>query len=168
MEVERGLTLDLPGRRVRSRPRYGGVALVSALSSHTVQLLAVALFVVALSTPLLFISRPAALTSDESLYLAEGLNIAQGKGLTYPWGDLINHRGPLLPAVLAADFKVLGTSLGSAYLVPKVVALVNALLLFLLGRRLFGPLAGGIAAVLAAGSSYLNGAATTLYVDAFQ
>ena len=85
MEASRGLLVGPLRERVAGGPGLIGAAATAIFSRPLAQFLAVAVLVVALSTPLLFISRPAALTSDESLYLAEGLNIAQGKGLTYPW-----------------------------------------------------------------------------------
>ena len=67
----------------------------------------------ALSVPLL-LAQPGRLTSDESLYLSEGMNLALGKGFTYTTGEPVHHRGPLYPALLAADFVMGGVSLGSA------------------------------------------------------
>lgn len=113
---------------------------------------------------LLAFARPAPLTSDESLYLSEAFNIAQGKGLTYPSGDPIVHRPPLFPALLAAAVKV-GGSWDAAYWVSKVIALANLGLLFLLARRISGDLAGIVAAVFAAASAFLNWLGTTLFLD---
>jgi len=126
---------------------------------------AVLLGIFALALPLLFFSQPSHLTSDESLYLAEGFNIAQGQGITYPSGEPVNHRPPLYPALLAGSLKALDGSLENAYWVPKVFALFNLLLLYLLGRKLFGAVAGILAALLAGCGSLLNGLATTLYLD---
>ncbi len=119
----------------------------------------------ALALPLLFFSQPSHLTSDESLYLAEGFNIAQGQGITYPTGEPVNHRPPLYPALLAASLKASDGSLGSAYWVPKVFALLNVFLVYFLGRRLFGAVGGILGALLAGCGSLLNSLATTLYLD---
>ena len=120
---------------------------------------------------LLFLCLPALqagrspLTSDESLYVAEALNIASGKGLTYPTGEPIVHRAPLYPAMLAATFKAAGASLEAAYWLPRLVLIANVLLVFLLARALFGAWAGLCAGVLAAASPYLRGMGTTLFLD---
>ena len=112
-----------------------------------------------------FLAAPSRLTSDESLYSAEALNIATGKGPTYTTGDPITHRPPLYPALLAAPLKLAGASLDEAYWVPRLAIVANAVLVLLLARSLFGDLAGGLAGVLAAASPYLNGLGTTLFLD---
>ncbi len=99
--------------------------------------------------------------------MAEALNIGDGH-LTYPTGDPVVHRAPLYPAFLAAAFQFGGTTLDSAYLVPQVSVIVNALLLFLLGRALFGFWGGAVAAITAASSLYLRGLGTTLFLDSTQ
>lgn len=114
------------------------------------------------------VREPARLTSDESLYAAEALNIATGRGLTYPTGEPIIHRAPFYPAMLAAVYKTAGPSLDHGYWLPRAATLVNALLLMLLARALFGPAAGLVAGALAAASSYLNGLGTTLFLDSVQ
>ena len=50
--------------------------------------LAVALAILVLALPMLR-AEPAPLTSDESLYLAEGYNIATGAGPTYASGEIV-------------------------------------------------------------------------------
>ncbi len=67
--------------------------------------------------------------------------------------------------MLAAAMKLGGTSLDSARWVPKLAAVMDAVLICLLGRALFGQLAGAVAGVLAASSSYLTGLGTTLFLD---
>ena len=112
-----------------------------------------------------FLSEPARLTSDESLYAAEALNIAAGKGLTYSTGEPIIHRAPLYPALLAAIYEVAGFSLDNAYWLPRLATVVNAPLVLLLARALFGTLPGFVAGLLAAASPYLNGLGSTLFLD---
>lgn len=114
----------------------------------------------------LFFARPAHLTSDESLYLAEAYNIAHGDGLTYPSGDPITHRAPLQPLLLAPAVALAGTD--AAYDISKLVVAANALLVLLLAWRMGGAIAGAIAGVAAAASAYLNGFGATLYLDPLQ
>lgn len=118
-----------------------------------------------LAIPLLAAS-PANLTSDESLYLAEAQNIVDGKGFTYPSGEPITHRAPIFPMALAYAIALGGDD--AAYAIPKLVVVVNALLVLVLAWRVAGQLAGAVAGITASGSSYLNGLGTTLYLDPMQ
>lgn len=118
----------------------------------------------ALTVPLLY-AAPGPLTSDESLYVAEGMNIANGDGYTYPNGEAVHHRGPLFPALLAADFAVAGVSIDHALWVSRLFALGDAALLLVLGWRLFGREAGLLAAGLALVSAFLTLMGTSLFLD---
>ena len=115
-----------------------------------------------------FAANRSPLNSDQSLYLAEALNIADGDGLTYPTGKPITHRAPLYPALLAGAFKLEGTTLDAAYVVPRLSVVANVLLLFFLGRALFGAWGGAVAGITAAASLYLRGLGTTLFLDSTQ
>jgi len=123
---------------------------------------------VAIAVPLLtlLVAAPANLTSDESLYLAEAYNIAHGHGLTYPSGEAITHRAPLQPLLLAPAVRIIGGD--GAYAVAKAVVVVNVALVAALAWMVAGRLPSAVAAVAAAGSSYLNSLGTTLYVDPLQ
>ena len=121
--------------------------------------------ILVLAAPLLIHAKPALLNADESLYLSEALNIAEGKGLAYTSGENIHHRPPLFPALLAADFRLAGTSQGNAYWVSKLAAVGAAVVLYLVGRELFGFWTGVLAAALTVASSYLSSLSTTLYLD---
>ena len=122
---------------------------------------------IALAIPLLT-AEPAALTSDESLYVSEGLNLAEGNGFTYSNGEAVTHRGPIFPALLAADFAIGGFSIENALVVPKLFALGSAMLLLALGWRFFGREAGLLAAVLALASSLLTATGSSLFLDGTQ
>jgi 4-amino-4-deoxy-L-arabinose transferase-like glycosyltransferase len=128
---------------------------------------AVLLLLVALCLPV-FTAERSQLNSDQSLYLAEALNIADGKGLVYSTGEPIVHRAPLYPAMLAAVIGVEGPSLEATYTVPRLAAVANVLLVFLLGRALFGAWGGAVAGVAAASSLYLRGLGTSLFLDGTQ
>jgi 4-amino-4-deoxy-L-arabinose transferase-like glycosyltransferase len=124
---------------------------------------AVILAVAVLMVPV-FQSGPAPLTSDESLYLAEGYNIAGGNGPTYTTGEPVNHRAPLFPALLSLPIRASGDS-QSAYWVPKLVALALVAAAFLCAQQLFGTRAGALAALLVASNAFLRWLGTTLYLD---
>jgi 4-amino-4-deoxy-L-arabinose transferase-like glycosyltransferase len=125
--------------------------------------LVVVLAVLVLAVPMLQ-SGPAPLTSDESLYLAEGYSIAAGKGATYPSGEMVNHRAPLFPALLSMPIRITG-DIDSAYWVPKLFAIALIVATFLLAQQLFGTLAGVLASLLVASSAFLRWLGTTLYLD---
>jgi 4-amino-4-deoxy-L-arabinose transferase-like glycosyltransferase len=154
----------LAGRASRGLPFGRTSPFESARLRQLALGLAAGLAVVALAVPLL-VAGPAPLTSDESLYLAEAYNIAEGRGATYTSGDIVNHRPPLFPALLAAPIKATGGDPSSAYFVPKIVALALVVAAFLLARQLFGPLAGALAAFFVASSAFLRWLGTTLFLD---
>lgn len=118
----------------------------------------------ALSVPVLMAS-PGPLTSDESLYLSEGMNLSLGKGFTYSTGEFVHHRGPIFPALLAADFAIAGVSLEQALWVPRLFTLGNAALILLLGWRLFGRDTGLLAAAGVLASAFLTMMGVTLFLD---
>ena len=121
----------------------------------------------ALALPIL-VTEPGALSSDESLYVSEGLNLAEGRGYTYTSGEPVVHRGPVFAALLAADFTVAGFSLDHAYWLPKLFALANVALMVALAWRFFGREAGLLAGALALASSFLLVMGTTLFLDGVQ
>ncbi len=136
------------------------------LRPSVVLLVAAAMVSVVLLVPVVF-GPPAPLTSDESLYLAEGLAIASGDGPRYPSGEIVHHRAPLFPALLALPLKLSGDP-AAAYWVPRlaVLALVGAT--FVLARSLFGSLAGAVAALLVSANAFLRFLGNTLFLDGVQ
>ena len=125
-----------------------------------------ALVLMALLLLPMFMAGPSHLTSDESLYLAEAYNIAEGKGFTYPSGDAITHRAPLFPLVLAPAVKAGGPD--AAYAITKIIVAANVLLVMWLAWRLAGPVAGVVGGTAAAASAFLAELGTTLYLDPLQ
>src|SRR3990170_3328992 len=112
---------------------------LTAVLAHN-RILAVALTItllLVLCIPAFEASRPP-VNSDQSLYLAEALNIAEGKGPTYPTGEPVTHRSPLYPAMLAGVFTAAGNSLDTAYVLPRLTVFINVLLVAALTRALFG------------------------------
>ncbi|MDZ4278677.1 MAG: glycosyltransferase family 39 protein, partial [Dehalococcoidia bacterium] len=140
---------------------------VPARVTPRLQVVAGLIVLAALSIPLL-LAEPGPLSSDESLYVSEGLNLAQGKGFTYTTGEAVHHRGPLFPALLAADFSVAGASVDSARWVPRLFALASAALVLALGWRFFGRTTGMLAAGAALVSSLLVLMSTTLFLEGVQ
>lgn len=127
-------------------------------------LVSLALMVVgALLIPVV-VAKPAPLTSDESLYLAEAYNMATGRGPRYPTGELVNHRAPLYPALLAVPIVITGDP-NTAYWVPKLAVVALTAVTFVLVRDLFGALAGAAAASLVAANAFLRWLGGTLFLD---
>ncbi len=149
-----------------SSTRTSNQNLPAWLTQERLQTGAVLLILLLLSIPV-FTTGRSPLNSDQSLYLAEAINIADGHP-TYPTGEPVVHRAPLYPAFLAGAFQLTGVSLDSAYIVPQISIIANVLLLFFLGRALFGFWGGAGAAIAAASSLYLRGIGTTLFLDSTQ
>ena len=122
---------------------------------------------VALAVPMMT-AEGGPLTSNESLYVSEALNLAEGKGFTYATGERVHDRGPLYPALLAADFSIAGYSLDHARWVTKLFALGSAALLLGIGWRLFGREAGLLAAAAALAASLPSAMGSSLFPDTVQ
>jgi 4-amino-4-deoxy-L-arabinose transferase-like glycosyltransferase len=127
-------------------------------------LLLALLLVLACSFPV-FAAQRARLTSDESLYAAEALNISLGRGPEYTTGRPVVHRAPFYPAMLAAVFEVAGPSLDTASWVSRIATALNAVLVLLIARKLAGTLAGLAAGTVAATSTFINGLGASLFLD---
>lgn len=141
----------------------------AAAEGHAVTLsrlwLAIAAIVFATAAMALLVSKPAALTSDESLYYAEAVNIGDGHGAAYTTGRPVVHRPVLFPAMIAGSIKLGAHRLQDAYWAPRLIALAAAASLAAITWRLFGGVAGASAGVLAIGNRFLLTLGNSLYVD---
>ena len=81
---------------------------------------------------------------DSAYYDAWASRVAEGKG----YGSMPFYMAPLYPYVLALIYMVAGHNLTIAYLFQEALAIFNLLLVYLLGRRLFGHVSGLIGAGL--------------------
>lgn len=84
-------------------------------------------------------------------YLPEALNIYKGYGFLVDRFDpdsLALTRGPLFPLLIAGSFGIFGISVASAFYVVKLFCIINVLLIFEIGRKLFSFSAGITAAAL--------------------
>jgi 4-amino-4-deoxy-L-arabinose transferase-like glycosyltransferase len=151
------LNVPLTQTQALERTRLpAGLALVAGLS------------VLVVLSLLLLQPRAQPLTSDESLYLAQGLSLAEGHGYTYTTGEPAHHRGPVFPALLALDLTIGGKTLENAYWLPRALAFGAAMLTLLLGWRLYGREAGMLGCGLVLASSLLGLLANTLFLDGAQ
>jgi 4-amino-4-deoxy-L-arabinose transferase-like glycosyltransferase len=90
-----------------------------------------------------FFDRPSV---DERMYHEWALAIARGDGL----GEQVFLNGPAYPCFLALIYRVFGPSLFAAKAVQSALGALDCLLVWALGRRLFGPgVALGAACILA-------------------
>ena len=151
--------------RAPTSPRHEQAARLGVarllLAAAGVLVLAVSL----LAAAALLTSKSPALTSDESLYYAEAINIANGRGAAYTTGAAVVHRPVLFPALLAAQGKVAGHDLADAYWLPRLLALLAAIVAAALTGRLFGTAQGIVALALVSANAYLNTMGNSLYVD---
>jgi 4-amino-4-deoxy-L-arabinose transferase-like glycosyltransferase len=86
---------------------------------------------------------------DEQHYRRLGSNILAGYGFAMEPGTPTSIRPPLYPALLAATWFVTGSeSLQSIRVLQIVLGLATAGLVFLIGRRLYGPAVGRLAAAI--------------------
>jgi 4-amino-4-deoxy-L-arabinose transferase-like glycosyltransferase len=136
------------------------------LRARTLIALAVgaALLATTVIVTLLFTARRAPLTSDESLYLSEALNIAKGLGPRYTTHELVQHRPFLFPALLALPMRITG-DFTSVYWVTKAIVLLNALAVAALAWRLRRPGAAVFTAALVLPNAFLNSMGISAYLD---
>ncbi|TAK59355.1 MAG: hypothetical protein EPO22_10285 [Dehalococcoidia bacterium] len=144
-------TLELvPAFHWRMAARMVALALVAALAAVVVLLMA---------------APRAPLTSDESLYISEALNIAKGIGPRYSTHELVQHRPFLFPALLAIPLRLSGDDFTSVYWMTKCVVLLNALAIGMLVRGLRGNVAALFALALVLPNAFLNSMGVSAYLD---
>lgn len=95
-------------------------------------------------------------SSDMGSYMNSAMNINIGKGYTDNDGTLIINRGPLFPILIAFSYWILGISPWSAFWVVRIIAVLNPLVIYFLGKKFFGKWIGFSAALLALSSYSLN------------
>lgn len=113
--------------------------------------LAAVLLVLILSAPqLLWFGYHWTLTIDAGRYLLDGWHLVSGQGYTLLNGTPETKRGPVFPGLLGVLMLFFGRDTESLAWAVRLVALVNPLLAYLLVKRISGPVAGLLAAVLVA------------------
>jgi len=86
---------------------------------------------------------------DAIRYLFAGSELASGRGLQTPGGAPFNGgHGPAFPALIGSLILVFGRDVGDLAWAVRLLALLDALLAYLLARQISGPPAGLIAAAL--------------------
>jgi len=82
------------------------------------------------------------IVSDMIWYMNAALNISQGKGYTTMDGSLALSRGPIFPFLIATSYKLLGASPWSAFWVVRIFCILNPLVVYLLGKKLYNKWVG--------------------------
>lgn len=110
---------------------------------------------------------------DASAYHLLAENLADGRGYIRPFDDQLLHRErataeypPLFPAVLAVPARLGASSVESQRIVLAFVGAGTVVLIGLLGRRVGGPVAGLVAAAIAAGYPMLFQSEAVLMAEA--
>ena len=102
---------------------------------------------------------------DAAWYIANALNIYQGRGyVDTDWTPVLN-RGPVFPLLIAASFTLFGPSVLHAIWVVRVFFVLSIVLVYLLGLKFYGKWPGLIAALLVLSSYQINRYASYVLVD---
>ena len=96
------------------------------------------------------------ISSDMAWYMNAALNVFQGKGYTNINGTLILERGPIFPLMISASYFLFGVSAWSAFWVVRLFAIGNLVLIYFLGKKLYGKWIGFAAALLILSSYSVN------------
>jgi hypothetical protein len=103
--------------------------------------------------------------ADAAWYIANSLNIYQGRGyVDTDWTPVLN-RGPVFPFLIATSFTLFGPSVQHAVWVVRVFFVLSIMLVYLLGLRFYGKWPGFIAALLVLTSYQINRYASYVLVD---
>lgn len=102
---------------------------------------------------------------DATWYVANALNLHQGRGyVDADWTPVLN-RGPVFPLLIAASFTLFGPSVLHAVWVVRTFFVLSIALVYLLGLKFYGKWPGFIAALLVLSSYQINRYASYVLVD---
>lgn len=96
------------------------------------------------------------LSPDAAVYCSAALNIYNGQGYKDANYGSIFQRPPLFPSILALSFFIFSPSLWVASFIPKISFCLSALVIFWLGKKIFGLWEGFFGALLILSSKLLN------------
>jgi 4-amino-4-deoxy-L-arabinose transferase-like glycosyltransferase len=104
-------------------------------------------------------------SADAAMYLGRALNLYNGRGyVDHSWSPVLS-RGPIFPLLLAASFELFGPSILHALWVVRVFFVLNTLLIYLLGARLYGTWPGFTASLLVLTSIVINQYSSRVLLD---
>lgn len=93
---------------------------------------------------------------DLSRYMTYALNIFSGKGYVDMDGSQVFFRGPMFPLMIAMSYSLFGISALSALGVVKLFCVLNPILLYFFGRKIFCEKVGIASALLVLTSYAIN------------
>jgi 4-amino-4-deoxy-L-arabinose transferase-like glycosyltransferase len=129
--------------------------------------LAIFLIILAFSIPsLIWFGRHWTLYVDSTEYLILGGNLISGQGYTQLDGQPYTDRGPILPGLIGFLTLFFGRNTESLAWGIRLLALANSVLSYFLVKRISGPLAGLLAAMLVALFSYTATITEAFNIDA--
>jgi 4-amino-4-deoxy-L-arabinose transferase-like glycosyltransferase len=103
--------------------------------------------------------------ADGGWYMSMGLNLAQGRGYTALDGTPVTERGPIFPLWLALFFKWFGASIPSAFVAARIFYVLNAVIVYFVGTKLYNRWAGLAASLLVLTSVTLSNWSTFVHLD---
>jgi len=89
-------------------------------------------------------------------YINAGFNIYHGKGYTAMDGSDILTRGPVFPFLIAVSYSLLGVSPWSAFWVVRIFCILNPIMIYVIGTKVYGRIVGFGAALLVLTSYSVN------------
>lgn len=135
-------------------------------SRHPADLMVVPIVLLIFAASLIWFVRNHRVFVDDGLYLLQGLNLLEGRGLSIFRDEAEAFRGPVFPLIVGLLTLVLDHDVGAIGFLTRALAVVNPLLVYVLVLRLGGRWAGLGAAVLVAAFGYTATLTQTLNVDA--
>ncbi|WP_373031378.1 ArnT family glycosyltransferase [Sulfurovum sp.] len=105
------------------------------------------------------------ISADCGLYINAALNLFNGNGYSDMGGNHLFFRSPFFPLIISWSYKFFGVSPWSAYAVIKIFCVLNVVVIYLLGSRLFNKTIGFFVALLIM-SSNAYGIAAFRHIDA--
>ena len=105
-------------------------------------------FWIAICALIIFLNYDIPITADMNEYMNHALNIFLGKGYTNIDGSLMLSRGPLFPLMIAASYWLCGVSPLSAFWIVRVFAVLNVVIIYIVGKKFYGQWVGVFASFL--------------------
>jgi len=113
----------------------------------------------------IFLIKKVSTSPDSSWYLSNALNIYKGYGyVSSDWGSILT-RGPVFATLIAISFWLFGVSLVHAFWVVKIFYVANVLLIYFIGKKLYGKWVGLISSLLILTSFAVNKWSLCLLLD---
>jgi 4-amino-4-deoxy-L-arabinose transferase-like glycosyltransferase len=102
---------------------------------------------------------------DVAYYLSLAKNLYHGKGYVHP--DLMPdlYRGPVFPFLISFSYMILGEAFRNALILERIFWVLTIFMSYLLGKRLFNPRVGFLAALFVITTGIINQDFNRVWVD---